>query len=218
MAFVPTALVALTTTDLFTLWHYSTHDTRAATLAPGYFSAAAARLQPGHIILVIASDSISMLPVRSAGATGNGLVLDAANAPVAASAAATPGYSFSFSGNAVARSLALGTLPAAMTQGRQVTVTATTTGPVTSLAFSIRNAAGAVVAGPVTVAPSAGAASAVLTLPDPGSGFRLRAEAPDDSAVIALSPPFSITVPYSLLISDADRMLLEQGGALLLEP
>ncbi|PZW37002.1 hypothetical protein C8P66_14812 [Humitalea rosea] len=218
MAFDPTALVALTTTEVFTLWHYTTHDTRAATLAPGYFSAAAARLHAGHIILVIAVDSISMLPVRSAGATGNGLVLDAANAPLVATAAATPSYAFGFAGNAVARSLALGTLPAAMTQGRQVTVTATTTGPVTSLAFSIRNAAGTAVAGPVTVAPVSGAASAVLILPDPGSGFRLRAEAPDDSAVVAVSPPFSITVPYSLLIGDADRMLLEQGGALLLEP
>jgi len=219
MAFDPTALVALTTTEAFTFWHYATHDTRAATLAPGYFSPAAARLAPGHVILVIASDSISVLPVRSAAGTGNGLVLDAANAPVRASAAAQPRYSFGFGGSAVARSVALSsTLPTGLTQGRQIMVAASVDGPVTNLAFSIQDAAGVIAAGPVTVATVSGIASTSLVLPNPGSGFRLRVEAPDDTAVVVLSPPFSVTAPYSLLIGSSGRLLLEQGGVLWLEP
>lgn len=218
MPFDPTALVTLTATESFTLWHYATTDTRAQTLAAGYFAPALERLRPGHVIMVVAADAISMLPVRSLAITGNGLVLDAANAPLRATARGQPVYEFTLSGNVVASGVALGALPTGLTQGRVIAVAASVNGAIASVRFSIRDINDAVVVGPVTAVPSSGAAAAILTLPAIGSGYRLRVDAPADPALFGVSAPFSITAPYSLLLQGSGRLLLQQGGVLLREP
>lgn len=218
MPFDPTALVTLTATESFTLWHYATRDTRAQTLAAGYFGPALERLRPGHVILVVAADAISMLPVRSSAATGNGLVLDAGNAPLRATVGAVATYDFAFSATAVASAIGLGAIPGRLTQGQSIAVAASVTGSATSVVFSIRDATDAVVAGPVTAPVGAGAAGAILTLPGIGSGYRLRVEVLGNPALFAVSPPFVVTPPFALLLQAGGRLLLQQGGAVLLEP
>ncbi|WP_431282917.1 hypothetical protein ACQW02_26505 [Humitalea sp. 24SJ18S-53] len=218
MPFDPNALVTLAATEGFTLWHYATSDTRAQTLASGYFAPSLARLRPGHVILVVASDALSMLPVRSLAMTGNGLVLDASNAPIRLTRSAVPIYAFSLAGSAGVLGLALSPLPTGLTVGRIIAVSASVGGPIGTVHFSIRDASDTLVVGPVTATPSGGMATATISLPAPGSGYRLRADTPDEPDMIAVSAPFSVTAAYSLLLQGSGRLLLEQGGALLLEP
>ena len=81
MPFVNTALVPLVTNSGFTMWLYRTTDSRADALAPGYFEPAAGRLATGDIIVMLAADSMSFLPVRVGDVVAAGLVLDSSQAP-----------------------------------------------------------------------------------------------------------------------------------------
>lgn len=81
MPFDASNLTLLLRQGEFSLWNYSTSDTRATTLSANYFLAARDRLQAGDVIVLHAADGLSFLPAREAAAVGNGLVLDTAAAP-----------------------------------------------------------------------------------------------------------------------------------------
>ena len=201
----------------FTMWLYTTTDTRAAVLAPGYFSPVAARLLPGHLILLQSADSLSLIPVRSNGAVGNGLVLDASAPPVRLAAAAALAIVFQLGATTVqTRTVALDPVPAGLYIGRSFTVSARTTGPVATLLFSIVNAAGAIVAGPVSVSALSGAASTTFTAPAAGSGYRVRVTDADEPLATQLSSSFVVTEPYVLLTETGGTLLMQDGGELLL--
>ena len=97
MAYNPAALAELASTDIFTLWYYTTTDTRTQVLATGYFSADATRLQPGHLIICQTSDAMAFLPVRISAAVGSGLVVDANPAALQLNVSAAPRYAYTLS-------------------------------------------------------------------------------------------------------------------------
>ena len=200
----------------FTMWLYTTTDTRAAVLAPGYFSPVADRLLPGHLILLQSADSLSLIPVRSNGAVGNGLVLDASAPPLRLSAAAALRLLFRFEATVQTRTVALDPVPAGLYIGRSFTVSARVTGPVTTLLFSILDAAGGIVAGPVSASALSGSASVSFAAPDAGSGYRVRVQDADEPLVSQLSSSFVVTEPFVLLTETGTTLLLQSGGELLL--
>ncbi|MDB5369821.1 MAG: hypothetical protein JWP20_1379 [Roseomonas sp.] len=200
----------------FTIWLYTTTDTRAAVLAPGYFASAADRLLPGHLILLQSADSLSFLPVRSNGTVGNGLVLDASAPPVRITVGAALTMLFGLSAITVqTRSVALDPVPAGLYIGRSFTVSARVTGLVATLRFSILNAARAVVAGPIQVSALSGSASVVFTAPQAGSGYRVQVQDVDDPLVVQTSSTFVVTEPYVLLTEAGGTLTMQSGGALL---
>ncbi|KAA2214683.1 hypothetical protein [Teichococcus oryzae] len=217
MPFDPRGLSALSSTGSFTLWLYVTTDTRAGVLAGGYFNSVADRLQAGHMLIVQAADSMNFLPVRSNAAVGNGLVLDASAPPLRLNGYAALGFSFDIPPvAAVTRSVALGPVPTGLYVGRQFAIGATASGPVATLIFSILNAAGAVVAGPLPVAVAAGGASATFTAPAPGSGYRIRVADAAEPLAAQTSASFVVTEPFALLTETGASITAEQGGDILL--
>ncbi|MFH5924080.1 hypothetical protein [Roseomonas xinghualingensis] len=216
MSYVVSNLVPLVAADSFTLWLYKTTDSRATVLAPGYFATAASRLLPGHLLVLQAGDASAILPVRAGGAVGNGLVLDATSPPLRLPAAGSLDFSADLAASAAARCLTLGAMPNGVNQGETFSVQASASGAVTTLKFSILNAAGAVVLGPVSATVTAGSASATFTAPSPGSGYRLKVEDEADSLVMQISPSFVVLSAFALLIESGTNLLLETGGRLIL--
>ncbi|MFC4166668.1 hypothetical protein [Teichococcus aestuarii] len=217
MPFDPRGLSSLASTDSFTLWLYVTTDTRAAVLAPGYFTSVAARLQPGHVVVLQSADSLTFLPVRSSAGVGNGLVLDASAPPLRLNGSTALGFEFSLGPvPAETRSVALDPVPTGLYIGRSFTIGARVTGPVASLSFSMLNAAGAVIAGPVVVAVASGGASASFTAPDPGSGYRIRVQDTAEPLAAQTSASFVVTEPFALLTESGASLAAAEGGELLL--
>jgi hypothetical protein len=200
----------------FTMWLYTTTDTRAAVLAPGYFASVAERLLPGHLILLQSADSLSLIPVRSNGAVGNGLVLDASAPPLRLTTRAALRMVFRFDAAVQTRTVALDPVPAGLYIGRSFTVSARVTGPVTTLLFSILDSAGRIVAGPVSASALSGSASIVFAAPAAGSGYRVRVQDVDEPLVAQLSSFFVVTEPFVLLTETGATLLLQNGGELLL--
>jgi hypothetical protein len=95
-----------------------------------------------------------------------------------------------------------------------VHASAAVVGPVAELRFSIRNATGATVRGPQAATVTGGTASASLPAPEAGSGYRLRVEAVGFPLVADASPPFAVSLPYTLLTEAGGRLLTEAGGGL----
>jgi hypothetical protein len=215
MAFDARNLSPLESAGGFTMWLYATTDTRAAVLAPGYFASVADKLLPGHLILLQSADSLSLIPVRSGGAVGNGLVLDASAPPVRISVGAALSMLFSMGGTVQTRTVALDPIPAGLYIGRSFTVAARVTGPVTTLLFSILDAAGNVVAGPVSVSALSGSASVTFTAPAAGSGYRVRVQDANEPLVTQTSSTFVVTEPYVLLTETGATLLMQDGGELL---
>jgi hypothetical protein len=216
MPFDARNLSALESASSFTIWLYTTPDTRAAVLAPGYFASAATRLLPGSLILLQSADSLSFIPIRSNGEVGNGLVLDAAAPAVRITASAALAMLFTMNAAAVqTRTVALDPVPAGLYIGRSFTVAARVTGPVATLVFSILDAAGATVAGPVSVSALSGSASVTFTAPVPGSGYRVKVQDADDALVTQTSASFVVTEPYVLLTESGGSLTGENGGELL---
>lgn len=217
MPFDPRGLTALASTDSFTLWLYVTTDTRSAVLAPGYFTAAIGRLMPGHVVVLQSADSLTLMPVRSSAGVGNGLVLDAAAPPLRLNAAAALAFELTLAAVvAEARSVALDPLPSGLYVGRVFTVAARTTGPVASLVFTMLNAAGAVIAGPASVAVAAGSAATDFTAPAPGNGYRIRVADAAEPLVAQTSASFVVTEPFALLTEGGASLTGIDGGELLL--
>jgi hypothetical protein len=216
MPYIASNLVPLVAADSFTLWLYKTTDTRATVLAPGYFTAAASRLLPGHMLVLQAGDASAILPVRAGAAVGNGLVVDASSPPLRLSAVGSLDFDTDLAATAVARCLTLGAMPSGVNQGETFTVQASVSGPVTTLKFSILNAAGAVVLGPISANVSAGSASATFTAPSPGNGYRVKVEDAADSLVVQVSPSFVVLSAFALLLENGTSLLRETGGRLVL--
>ncbi|MBU8538755.1 hypothetical protein [Falsiroseomonas tokyonensis] len=215
MPFNNTALVPLVNNSGFTMWLYRTTDSRADALTPGYFEPAAARLETGDIIVLIASDSVSFLPVRVGDVVAAGLVLDSAAAPFRVQVRAVQVFSVAQTATAVAMTVILGPLAAGILSNGTVEASATLAGPVTQVAFSISDAMGTTVRGPTLATVTAGSASASLPAPAPGTGYRLRVVSTGDSAVAAVSPAFSVTLPFGLLLQAGGTLLIEDGSRLL---
>jgi hypothetical protein len=216
MSYSPTGLIPLVAADSFTLWLYRTPDTRATVLAPGYFRDTASRLLPGHVVVVQAGDATMLLPVRTGAEVGNGLVVDASSPPLRLSAGGALDFGMDLDATAVARCLSLGPVPSGVNVGETFTVQATVTGPIATLRFSVLNASGAVVAGPVDAAVSSGTASATFDAPAPGNGYRLRAMDVAEPLVTQFSPSFVVTAAFALLIETGLDLLLESGARLVL--
>ena len=215
MPFVSTALVSLVTNSGFTMWLYRTTDTRADALTPGYFEPAAAQLETGDIIVLLASDSMSFLPVRIGDVVASGLVLDTAQAPFSVQVTVGQTFSVTQAATAVAMTIILGPLAAGILSNGIVQASATLAGPVTEVAFSISDAGGAVVRGPTLATVTGGSATATLPAPAPGTGYRLRVVSTSDSAVADTSPAFSVTLPFGLLLQAGGALLIEDGSRLL---
>lgn len=217
MPFDPRGLTSLASTDSFTLWLYVTTDTRAAVLAPGYFAAAVGRLQPGHLIVLQSADSLTFMPVLSNNGVGNGVVVSASAPPLRLNAFADLGFDMQIAPvAAVTRSVALDPVPSGLYTGRSFTVAARVSGPVETLVFTMLNAAGAVVAGPASVAVASGSASTSFTAPAPASGLRIRVVDAAEPLAAQTSPPFVVTEPYALLTEAGTSLLAADGGELLL--
>ncbi|WP_419896378.1 hypothetical protein [Roseomonas sp. USHLN139] len=217
MPFDARGLTALANTDSFTLWLYITTDTRAAVLAPGYFTAAISRLKPGHVILLEAADAIVLMPVLANGNVGNGLVLSATAAPIRINVEVALLFEMTIEAvTAQTRSVALDPLPSGLYVGRVFTAAARTSGPVSSVIFSLLNAAGTAIAGPTTVAVSAGSASIDFTAPSPGSGYRIRVADAAEPLATQTSSSFVVTEPYALLTEAGLSLVGSEGGELLL--
>lgn len=217
MPFDPRGLSALNSTGSFTLWLYVTGDTRAAVLATGYFSGAADRLLPGHILVVQAADSLNFLPVQSNAKVGNGVVLDASAPPLRLGAAAALRIAFSLPPVAAeTRSVALEPVPTGLYIGRSFTVAARVGGPIATLQFSILNAAGGIIAGPVSAHVANGGASATFIAPEPGTGYRIRVQDPQEPLASQTSASFVVTEPFALLTESGATLAAQSGGELVL--
>jgi hypothetical protein len=216
MSFSSSGLAALTTANGFTLWHYRTEDDRATVLAPGYFAAAAARLLPGDIVIVQASDATALVPIRGGAVAGDGVTVDGAGGAPALLRSATLPFEVALAAVAVPRAIVLDPPPSPLLAGNPLPVGATVTGPVAQVTFALRNATGEEAAPPLTVAVAAGRASAAFTAPGPAGGYRILAVDAADPALLALSPPFAVGHPARLLTETGGRLLAESGAAFLL--
>jgi hypothetical protein len=215
MPFNNSNLVSLVGNSGFTIWLYRTTDTRAATIAAGYFAPAAARLEAGDIIIALTTDAVSLLPVRAGDVVAAGLVLDTAAAPFRAQIRAAQRFLARQGASGLVMTVVLAPLAAGILSNGTVQAQAAVAGPVTQVAFSISDAAGATVRGPALATVSAGAASATLPAPAAGTGYRLRVQATGESAVAATSPAFAVTLPYGLLLQAGGGLLLENGDRIL---
>ncbi len=216
MPFDNTGLSPLLSASGFTLWLYRTPDTRAATLAGGYFSPAAARLETGDLILLQAADAIALMPVRPGDLVAAGLVIDAAAAPFRANRAAAQRFSVRQAVSAVAMTVMLLPLAAGIVSNGTLRAEANVAGPVAEVRFSIRDANGATVRGPQAAAVSAGRASVTFPSPAAGTGYRLRVEATDIPEVADTSPPFAVSRPFAVLLQDRTALLTQANGRILL--
>ncbi len=216
MPFDNTSLIPLLTGSGFTMWLYRTTDTRATALGANYFSPAANRITTGDLILLQASDSVGLLPVRSSSVVAAGVVLDTAAAPFRVNRAAAQRFSVRQAATAVAMTAVLAPLAAGIVSNGTVNAQASIVGPVPEVAFSISDATGATVRGPQTAPVSAGVATATLPAPPAGSGYRMRVQATIDPAVADSSAPFAVTVPFGLLLQSGVALLQEDGGRVLI--
>lgn len=215
MPFDNTALLPLLANGGFTIWLYRTTDTRAEALAAGYFTPAAARLAWGDVIFLQASDALTLTTVRPGPVVPGGVVVDTAAAPFRANRTAAQRFSVRQVASAVAMAVLLAPLAGGLIAGGTVNAQATVTGPVAQVSFSIRDASGATVRGPLAAAVSGGAASASLSAPAAGSGYRLRVEAVGFPEIVDTSPPFSVGQPFALLAQSGATLVTQAGERLL---
>jgi hypothetical protein len=216
MPFDNTALTSLVANSGFTLWLYRTADTRATALAAGYFSGASARLAAGDVIFLQASDALTLTTVRTGTTVAGGIVVDTFAAPFRVNRSAAQRFSIRQAVTAVAMTVLLAPLAGGLVSGGAVQAQAAITGPVAQVSFSIRDAVGTTVSGPQSATVSGGNASATLTAPAAGSGYRLRVEAVGFPSVADTSPAFAVSAPYALLVQTGDTLLEQDGGRLLL--
>jgi hypothetical protein len=210
--FSPANLGALIQGDGFTLWHYRTADTRAVVAAAGYFAPVAESLNTGDLVILQAADAMALLPVRSGPALGPGVTLDGAVGALSLVRAATQRFSFSQTAQAVVRTLVLGPMAASMVAGSAFAVSATVTGPVSQVVFTVRDGSGAAVPSAKTVAVTNGRAATSFRAPPIGTGYRVHVEDAQDPTVSALSRTFSVGPDLRLLLLEDDTPLLTEAG------
>ena len=216
MPFDNSGLTPLLANSGFTIWLYRTPDTRAAALAPDYFTPADSRLAFGDVILLQASDALTLTTVRPGPTVPGGVVVDTAAAPFRVNRSAAQRFSVRQMATAVAMTVLLAPLAGGIVAGGQVLAEARVTGPVAQVSFSIRDAAGTTVRGPQAASVTAGTAIASLPAPNAGSGYRLRVEAVGAPQVADTSPSFAVSPPYALLAQGGQTVLTQPGGRLLI--
>ena len=217
MPFSPADLGALFQGDGFTLWHYRTADTRASVAAPGYFAPMAGSMLPGDLVVLQAADAMALLPVRAGTALGTGVTLDGAVGALSLVRAAAQRFSFSQTAQAVVRTLVLGPVAASMVAGSAFAVSASVSGPVGQVVFTVRDNSGAVVPSAKTVAVTNGRAATSFRAPPVGSGYRVHVEDAQDPTVSAVSRAFSVGPDLRLLLLENDTRLLTEAGDRLVQ-
>lgn len=214
MPFSHLGLSALSTAGAFTLWHYVTTDERATVLTSGYFAPAALALRSGDVIILQAADATALIPVRTGSGAGPGIMLDTVGAALTLLRSATLPVGATLSARIVARAIAVGPLPTNLLPDDVFPVSATVTGPVARLVFSLRDAVGALIGAEQNVPVVAGSAGANFTAPSPGGGYRIRVVDAADARLVATSPPLAVANPPVLLTEAGQRLLLESGAGL----
>ena len=213
-------LMPLLATSPFAVWHYRTSDNRADVMSAGYFSAAAGQLRPGHLVILQAGDAMTFLPVRDGGTVGDGLVLDTALAPQRAECSASIHLGARGTATAVLHVLELDAPSNPSQAGEMLTAGATVTGPSRALRFTLVDASGNVVSGPVQGSVSFGRAEVELPAPRTGDGYRLRVLDVDEPSLSRMSSLFSVlrsgTGASGLLTEGGDVLRSENGDRLLL--
>lgn len=205
-------LAAIIQGSSFTLWHYRTADSRAAVIAAGYFAPVADRLRPGDLMMLQAADAMALLPIRVGPVLGTGVTLDGAVGPMNTVRSLAQRFSFSQTASAVVRTIALAPIAASIVAGTAIQASATVTGPVSQVAFSIRDATGAVLPPVRTIAVSNGKAAVSFFAPPIGSGYRIRAEDAADPSVGVTSRSFNVGADLKLLLQEDDTRLLTEAG------
>ncbi len=217
MPFSPASFGALIQGDGFTLWHYRTADARSVVVAAGYFAPVAGSLRPGDLVILQAADALALLPVRAGPALGTGATLDGAVGALGLVRAAAQRFSFSQTAQAVVRTLVLGPVAASMVAGSAFAVSASVTGPVGQVVFTVRDSSGAAVPPAKTVAVTNGRAATSFRAPPIGTGYRVHVEDAQDPAVSALSRAFSVGPDLRLLLAEGDGALLTEAGGRLVQ-
>jgi hypothetical protein len=215
MPFTVSSFAALIQTPGFSLWHYRTADSRATVSAAGYFSAVAASLRPGDLLILQASDALALLPVRSNAGLGTGVTLDGAVGPLNTVRSVTQRFTIGQTAAAVVRSLILAPLTAVVVAGATIPASASVTGPIASVVFTLQNAAGQVIPPARTVSVTGGLASTSFAAPAIGTGYRIRVEDAADPAIFALSRSFTVGPDLRLLRQEDDARLFSEAGAVL---
>jgi|LNFM01.1.fsa_nt_gb hypothetical protein len=216
MPFSALGLSALTSANGFTLWHYRTDDLRAAVLAPGYFAPAGTRLLPGDIVIVQASDSTALVPIRGGTLAGGGVTVDGSGGAPALLRSASLLAEIDLAASATPRAIELDPIAELLFQGDTLEAGATITGPVAQVTFALLTSAGATIGAPQTVTVAGGRAGAAFAVPPPGGGYRLRAQDAADPTLFVRSPPFAVTFPPKLLTEAGGWLLTESGAPLVL--
>ncbi len=215
MPFNSANLVPLVANGGFTLWLYTTTDTRAVALAAGYFNAASGQLATGDVMFLQASDALTLTTVRPNTVVASGLVVDSSQVPFSVGRQAHHRFSVAQLVNAVAATVLLMPLAGGFVVGGSIPAQASVSGPIASVSFSLRDAGGSTVAGPQSAPVTAGSASTAFTAPASGTGYRIRVEAAGDPEVFDVSPPFTVSLPFALLTQANHALLLQDGSRLL---
>jgi hypothetical protein len=215
LPFTPASFTALIPGTAFTLWHYRTADTRAAVTAPGYFAAVAGSLKPGDLLVLQSVDALALLPIRTGPALGPGTTLDGPVGPLTFTRTVAQRLSQTQAVAAVTRTIVLDPIANAVVAGAAFAVSATVTGPVAQVTFTLLDRTGQAIPPARTVAVVGGAASASFTAPAIGTGYRIRAQDAADATLSVLGPAISVGADLQLLLLETGSwLLLESGGVL----
>lgn len=216
MPFTASSFGALVQGNGFTLWHYRTADTRAMVTAAGYFAAIAGSLQPGDLMILQAADSLALLPVRSGPALGTGVTLDGVVGPLSLFRSVAHGITIGQAASVVVRTIVLAPLAAAVLAGSTIPASASVSGPIAQVVFSLRDRDDVVIPPLRVVAVSNGAASTSFPAPPLGVGYRIRVEDAADPSIGMTSRSFSVGQDLNLLTQeDGSFLRLEQGSGAL---
>ncbi|MDO9709024.1 hypothetical protein [Paracraurococcus lichenis] len=210
MPFSPASLTALIQSSAFNLWHYRTTDSRAAVSAAGYFAPVASSLKAGDLMILQAADAMALVPFRSNAVLGTGVTLDGAVGPINLLRSVAFGLRASQAASAVVRTILLAPVAAGILAGSTIPVSATVTGPVSQVVFTLRDATGAVIPPAQTAPVQGGVASTSFAAPPVGAGYRIRVEDVADPAITATSRSFTVA-------PDVSHLLIEGGGTLTTE-
>jgi hypothetical protein len=125
------------------------------------------------------------------------------------------GFGFGQVAAAVVRTIILAPFAAGIVIGTSIPVSATVTGPVSAVVFSMRDGTGTLVPPVQTVAVSGGAATTSFPAPPIGTGYRIFVEDVADPAVAAVSRSFNVGADLQLVLLESDGKLLTEGGSIL---
>lgn len=217
MPFAPNALMPVFQSQGFSLWHYRSTDTRDEITTVGYFAAARTQLRVGDVMIVQASDALSILPVRSNAAIGTGVNLDGAVAPIALTRSVAKSFRMVQQASAVVSTIILAPLLAGLIAGTSIPVSAQVIGPISQVVVSVRNAQGQIVPPAQLVDVAQGYATTTMPTPPVGTGYRLRVEDAGGSGVFATSSSFNILPDLRLILTEGGVKLLQENGAAIVQ-